>query len=63
PPWVAEAPPGAPHLRDPHDELDLLALPADEWAVETVGTRERATTDPDGNPAVIDDGVILLRRR
>lgn len=62
PPWVREMPPQAPLLRDPHDELALLALPADEWATEIVGIRPRAITDPDGNPAVIDDGVLLLRR-
>lgn len=62
PPWVRELPPEAPILRDPHDELALLALPPDEWATEIVGIRPRDLTDPDGNPAVIDDGVLLLRR-
>ncbi len=63
PPWVSELPPEAPVLRDPRDELALLALSEDEWATEIVETRLRDIKDPDGNPAVIDDGVLLLRRR
>lgn len=62
PPWVRELPPEAPILRDPRDELTLLALPADEWAIEIAESRPRDIEDPDGNPAVIDDGVLLLRR-
>lgn len=62
PPWVRDLPPEAPILRDPRDELALLALPRDQWATELVEVRPRDVADPDGNPAVIEDGVLLLRR-
>lgn len=62
PPWVRDLPPEAPILRDTRDELALLALPTDEWATEIAESRSRDIEDPDGNPALIDDGVLLLRR-
>lgn len=62
PPWVDELPPEAPILRDPRDELALLALPEDAWATVLVEIRPRDIEDPNGNAAVIDDGVLLLRR-
>lgn len=63
PPWVRELPPEAPILRDPREELTLLALPEDEWAIVIVENRPRDIEDPDGKAATIDDGVLLLRRR
>ncbi len=62
PPWVRELPAEAPIMRAPLEELELLALPPQEWSAELVETRERSVVDPDGNPAMLDDGVILLRR-
>ncbi len=62
PPWVRELPAEAPIMRAPLEELELLELPPQEWSAELVETRERSVVDPDGNPAMLDDGVILLRR-
>lgn len=61
PPW-AHHHHDAPLLRGPQEELALIALPAEEWATEIAETRERTGTDPDGQPATLLDGVLLLRR-
>lgn len=50
-------------LRSPAEELALLALDAEEWTTERVEIVAREIVDPDGNPATIDDGVLVLRRR
>lgn len=65
----AEAPPWAPpghhheHMPTPEQDLAALALPEAEWAVVHLGTVERAVSSPDGDPAVLRDGVTVLRRR
>lgn len=46
---------------DPADDLRALAL-GDEWQVEIQETRDRETTDPSGEPAVLKDSVLLLRK-
>lgn len=62
PPWARELPPEAPVMHTPAEELELLALDRAAWTAEIVETRARAVTAPDGAPASIDDGVLLLRR-
>ena len=47
----------------PAEELVELGLDESEWEVELAETRLRATTAPDGSPAELEDGVLLLRRR
>jgi SAM-dependent methyltransferase len=63
------APPWAEHI--PHDHpfpaaeevLAELNLPAAEWDRLRVETVDRATVDPNGNPATIQDNLMILRRR
>jgi len=62
PPWAREVPAHAPVMRTPDEELALLDLDARDWAPETVEIRRREATAPDGTPAHLDDGVLLLRR-
>lgn len=62
PPWSPAAPAHLPPLRTPGEELALLGL-GDEWIVELAELRPRETHGPDGEPAVISDGVLLVRRR
>ncbi|GGH38124.1 bifunctional NAD(P)/FAD-dependent oxidoreductase/class I SAM-dependent methyltransferase [Microbacterium album] len=63
PPW-AEAPHGHEHrFLTPDEELAQLALDADEWDVLAAETRRREATAPDGEPATLDDVVVLARRR
>lgn len=66
PPWHRpEDHDHGPHrdpLRSPEEELVELALPADDWVTVLAETRRRRATGPDGAPAHLDDGVLLLRR-
>ncbi|MFC6354913.1 FAD-dependent oxidoreductase [Luethyella okanaganae] len=62
PPWA-----GVPHGHEhrflsPEQELEQLALEPEEWDVLLAETRPRATTAPDGEPATLDDVVVLIRR-
>ncbi|GAA5206648.1 bifunctional NAD(P)/FAD-dependent oxidoreductase/class I SAM-dependent methyltransferase [Microbacterium kyungheense] len=63
PPWAREVPDHAPVMRTPDEELALLDLDPAQWQPEIVEVRPRGTTAPDGTPAHLDDGVLLLRRR
>ncbi len=62
PPWASEAHEHAPVLRGPEEELALLALDPAVWVPELVEVRGRDAVAPDGTPARLDDGVLLLRR-
>ncbi|GAB3171493.1 class I SAM-dependent methyltransferase [Myceligenerans halotolerans] len=47
----------------PSPDGDLAALALDAgWTVLAAETRKRATTSPDGGPATLLDGVVLVRR-
>jgi SAM-dependent methyltransferase len=62
-------PPWSEHI--PHDHpfpaaeevLAELDLPAAEWDRVRVESVDRPTVDPDGNPATIQDNLMVLRRR
>jgi thioredoxin reductase/SAM-dependent methyltransferase len=62
PPWAREVPAHAPIMRTPEEELALLGLDPSQWRPEIVEMRRRAATAPDGTPAHLDDGVLMLRR-
>ncbi|WP_245934010.1 SAM-dependent methyltransferase [Branchiibius hedensis] len=63
PPWASpEMHQHAAHLVGPHEEVEQLDLDPAAWSVEVADLRQRAVTDPDGQPATIDDSVVLLRR-
>jgi len=62
PPWAREVPEHAPIMRTPDEELALLDLDPGSWRVELAEVRRREVTAPDGTPAHLDDGVLLLRR-
>lgn len=63
PPWARELPAHMPPMLTPAEELALLGADPEVWEVERAELVARVTTDPDGNPAHLDDGVLLLRRR
>lgn len=61
PPWH----PAAHHhetLPQPADDLAALALDPELWAVELAEVRQREAVGPDGEPVLLDDGVVLVRR-
>ncbi len=63
PPWAPEHDRhGHAELLDPAGELAALALDPVGWRTELAETRRRQVVDPDGRPAEIEDGVLLLRR-
>jgi SAM-dependent methyltransferase len=66
----AAAPPWASGLRGHHhvfpspaQEVDDLGLALTEWDVVVAEVRSREATGPDGSAAVLDDTVVLARRR
>lgn len=63
PPWAQHADHMRGILKPPAAELALLALDPSEWETLLVEVRERSATSPDGEPATLEDGVILLKRR
>jgi SAM-dependent methyltransferase len=65
PPWWNPEDHGHRHedLPTPAEELDTLDLRAGEWDVLLAETRPRPATAPDGQPAELLDGVVLVRRR
>lgn len=50
---------GFPH---PEEDVAAIGLAAPTWEILLAETRSRDITSPDGEPATIDDGVILARR-
>ncbi|MGN8553961.1 UNVERIFIED_CONTAM: NAD(P)/FAD-dependent oxidoreductase [Microbacterium sp. SLM126] len=62
PPWARELPAHAPAMHTPDEELALLGLDPLAWDPEIVEVRRREAASPDGTPAHLDDGVLLLRR-
>jgi len=62
PPWAD--PQQAHHLCVPaRHEADALGLDPGQWDEVQVEDVQRETIDPDGAPATLTDGVVLLRRR
>lgn len=62
PPWHPAAHQGET-MPQPSDDLAMLALSREQWEVELAEVRQREATGPDGQQAVLDDGVLLMRRR
>ena len=63
PPW-ADVPHGHEHrFLTPEEQLDELALDPGEWQVILAETRPREATSPDGEAAILDDSIVLVRRR
>lgn len=60
PPWAPDHPGDFP---TPAGELAALSLNQDEWDVIDASVRARAATGPDGEPAHLDDAVVIARRR
>lgn len=48
---------------DAKEELEALDLPEDTWETVILEHRDRPVTSPSGEPATLEDSVVLLRRR
>ncbi len=62
PPWVPPADRHEHHFLTAEQEIEELALDPDDWEVLVAESRPRTTLGPDGQPAKLDDTVVLLRR-
>lgn len=60
PPWAPDHPGEFP---TPAGELAALELDASEWDVLDASVRTREATAPDGGPALLEDTVVIARRR
>ncbi|KHK99451.1 hypothetical protein LK09_02000 [Microbacterium mangrovi] len=63
PPWASQLHEHAAELLPPDEDLARLAYDPAAWETVLCEVRRRDATAPDGSPATLDDGVILLRRR
>jgi SAM-dependent methyltransferase len=62
PPWATPLHAGHNDFPTPEGDIADLRLAEGEWEVVTAEVRTRAATGPDGEPATLDDSVVLLRR-
>ncbi len=63
PPWSTMAHADAPRFPTVAEEQESLGLDPARWEIRIAETRSRETTGPDGEPAMLDDVVLLARRR
>jgi SAM-dependent methyltransferase len=62
PPWSDAQAHGDHVFLSPDEERAELALDPASWTVVLAETRQRPAIGPEGQQAVLDDGVLLLRR-
>jgi len=63
PPWSNVPHEHAPRFLTPEQEIEALGLERGAWEVLLAETRERPATGPGGEPATLEDAIVLLRRR
>lgn len=64
PPWATQLHQHAPDdFPTPAGELVAAGLDDAVWEVEVAAVRPRSTISPDGDPALLEDCVVLARRR
>lgn len=54
---------GGHRFLDPQEEVEDLSLDPAGWDVALAQVRQRQALSPDGEPALLDDSVVLVRRR
>ncbi|MFJ2620507.1 class I SAM-dependent methyltransferase [Glutamicibacter sp. NPDC087344] len=63
PSWAPPLEGKVPPFPTPQTELDALALDSDQWDILQAEIIERQITDPNGNPATLEDTVVFVQRR
>lgn len=63
PPWAPTSDEHRHYFPTPEEEIAALALAGPEWETVTAEIRPRQAIGPDGQQAVLDDAIVLLRRR
>lgn len=61
PPWSSAHQHG-PEMPTALEEWEALELPEAEWEIERAEQIARSTTAPDGQPAILEDSLLVLRR-
>jgi SAM-dependent methyltransferase len=63
PPWATQLHAHHHDFPTPAGELEALDLAEGEWEVRVAEVRSRHATGPDGQPADLEDTIVLARRR
>jgi len=62
PPWATGLDRHHHDFHTPAEELEALGLHPTQWEALVAETRLRAATGPDGQPAELEDAIVLARR-
>lgn len=62
PPWARGHDHHPHHSATPSEEVEALGLSAGEWEVVVAEVRHREAIGPDGQPASLEDSIVLARR-
>lgn len=62
PPWATALDSHHHDFHAPDEELEALGLHPTEWEALVAETRQRSATGPDGQPAELEDAIVLARR-
>lgn len=62
PPWATALDSHHHDFHTPEEELEALGLHLTEWEALVAETRRRSATGPDGQPAELEDAIVLARR-
>ena len=63
PPWAGHSGGHRHFFPTPEEELAALDLPDDLWDIRCAEVRGREATGPDGEPGLLEDTVVIARRR
>ncbi|WP_404288064.1 class I SAM-dependent methyltransferase [Glutamicibacter arilaitensis] len=63
PSWVASEQMAQHRFPTPDSELESLDLDSSGWTILRAEIVEREVSDPDGNPATLEDTIVFVQRR
>lgn len=63
PSWASKEQMAQHSFPSPESELEALQLDPEQWQVLRAEISERPVTDPEGNPATLQDTIIFIARR
>ncbi len=63
PPWAGNSGGHRHFFPTPEEELAALDLPDDLWDIRCAEVRSRKAIGPDGKPGLLEDTVVIARRR
>lgn len=63
PSWASKEQMAQHSFPSPESELQALNLDPEQWNILRAEITERSVTDPDGNPATLQDTIVFVQRR